>query len=190
MSDPDLREQISRSITGMTDAIAAEAAAKVAREAAIGQVLENVAALRAEAENRFDPSYLAVVRHLYWHHKVIPVAELVEASGFGYVAELLSAIGPVKSGVVCETCGADIMRTSRSWQPPRRYWNNPVECETCQKASRDVDYRQRQLQALREQYAQQARYRRQRWTGRSRSSWCSPTRRSACRSQVMMTTST
>lgn len=76
MNDPDLRGQISSSITPH-DALAAEAAAKAEGEAASRRALTDVTALRRAEATNMDPSHLAVARRSYRLHKVIPVSESV-----------------------------------------------------------------------------------------------------------------
>lgn len=153
---PDLRSEISRHINNLTDALAAEEAAKTARALAIQQILGLVTELRQQAEHRHDRSYLAVIRHLYWQQPTIPSNDLTEAAGFAYPAEMTTAIGHVPSGIICDVCQQDIPRTSRSWKPPTRNPQGVVRCEPCRTKAQRQNSQKYQLARIRERHADEA----------------------------------
>lgn len=112
-----LEGELALATADLTAAINAKAAAEARQSEICDLILRQVAGLRAETEALHDPRFLAVLRHLYWHFPQVPSRKLATAAGFLRADEMLQALGPIKSGVICGRCGEDIPRTSRSWTP-------------------------------------------------------------------------
>ncbi|MDT0310253.1 hypothetical protein RM780_25345 [Streptomyces sp. DSM 44917] len=143
---PDAVEQLTTALRDFVGAEGVLARAQRTRERAEAVVIERVAQLREAAEAVHDPVLIAAVRHIYWQQRGIGSRALADAAGLT-VNEMLQAIGPCPSGVLCAACGQDIPRTSRSWTSPGRY--GPPLCSECESAKRDLQTRGYQVERLR-----------------------------------------
>lgn len=157
VTDPDpestqsLAAEMSDAIRAMVDAANAQAAAEAAHVRRRTGVIDVLRGMRATVETPRDPRLMATVRHLYWQHPSLHSADIQAAAGFGTTAEMLKAIGPVRSGYFCEHCGEELRRTSRSWMP-NRYRVGPVLCPTCERTRRDQDWRANELHWTRQRF--------------------------------------
>lgn len=88
--------------------------------------------LREAARSSFDPDFVTVLRHVYWQHLTVPSSELATVAGFASPTEMTTAIGPVPAGVVCDGCGQEMRRTSRSWRLPKPNHDDGLRlCKGC-----------------------------------------------------------
>ncbi|MGA3562693.1 hypothetical protein [Melissospora conviva] len=154
MDQPDPYTALQHSIGDLTEALALEATAQAARAVTIKNILAMLADMRQNTEQPHTPAYLAAVRHLYWQHTVIPSLELTAAAGFNYPAEMTAAIGHVPSGLTCDVCQQDIVRTSRSWLPPTRVRDGLLRCATCDRASQEARNRRWEAAAMRSSHVE------------------------------------
>ncbi|TXS46999.1 hypothetical protein [Streptomyces sp. t39] len=149
MSEESLHEilgDIERSVRDFTGAEAALAEAEQRRDRTRQAVLEQVERLRAEVNAHHAPKLIGVLRHLYWQQPGIHGRPLAEAAGLN-LHDMLAAIGPAPSGILCADCGTELLRTSRSWKPPARY--GPPLCPDCVSQERDAQWRQYGVERLR-----------------------------------------
>ncbi|MER6231568.1 hypothetical protein ABT169_20810 [Streptomyces sp. NPDC001616] len=149
MSEESLHEilgDIERSVRDFTSAEAALAEAEQRRDHTRQTVLEQVERLHAEVDAVHAPELIGVLRHLYWQQPGIHGRPLAEAAGLN-LHDMLAAIGPAPSGILCAGCGTELLRTSRSWKPPARY--GPPLCPDCISQERDAQWRQLGVERLR-----------------------------------------
>lgn len=149
MSEESLHEilgDIERSVRDFTGSEAALAEAQQRRDHARQAVLEQVERLHAEAEAVHTPELIGVLRHLYWQQPGIHGRPLAEAAGLN-LHDMIAAIGPAPSGILCADCGTELLRTSRSWKPPARY--GPPLCPDCLSRERDALSWQWRVESLR-----------------------------------------
>ncbi|MER5747090.1 hypothetical protein ABT097_27950 [Streptomyces sp. NPDC002225] len=149
MSEESLHEilgDIERSVRDFTGAEAALAEAEQRRDHTRQAVLEQVERLHAEVDAVHAPELIGVLRHLYWQQPGIHGRPLAEAAGLN-LHDMLAAIGPAPSGILCADCGTELLRTSRSWKPPARY--GPPLCPDCISQERDAQWRQYGVERLR-----------------------------------------
>ncbi|MFK8851412.1 hypothetical protein [Streptomyces sp. Ac-502] len=156
MSEENLREilaGVEQSVRDFTDAEAALAQA----EQRVGQtrhkVFAQVERLRAEVEAVHSPELIGVLRHLYWQQPGIHGRPLAEAAGLT-LNDMLAAIGPSPSGILCADCGTELLRTSRSWSPPAR--PGPPVCPDCAAQEQHDQSRQWQVERLRDRIVSEA----------------------------------
>ncbi|MFH7599278.1 hypothetical protein WDV06_29895 [Streptomyces racemochromogenes] len=149
MSEESLHEilgAIERSVRDFTGAEAALAEAEQRREHTRQAVLEQVKRLHAEVDAVHAPELVGVLRHLYWQQPGIHGRPLAEAAGL-HLNDMLAAIGPAPSGILCAHCGTELLRTSRSWKPSARY--GPPLCPDCLSLERDARSRTWRVESLR-----------------------------------------
>ncbi|MFB7941756.1 hypothetical protein [Streptomyces sp. NPDC056049] len=149
MSEESLHEildDIERLVRDFTGAEAALAEAEQRRDRTRQAVMEQVKRLRAEVNAHHALKLIGVLRHLYWQQPGIHGRPLAEAAGLN-LHDMLAAIGPAPSGILCADCGTELLRTSRSWTPPARY--GPPLCPDCISQERDARWRQYGVERLR-----------------------------------------
>ncbi|MFB7825297.1 hypothetical protein [Streptomyces hydrogenans] len=149
MSEESLHQilgDIERSVRDFTGAEAGLAEAEQRRDHTRQAVMEQVERLRAEVNAHHAPKLIGVLRHLYWQQPGIHGRPLAEAAGLN-LHDMLAAIGPAPSGILCADCGTELLRTSRSWTPPARY--GPPLCPDCISQERDARWRQYGVERLR-----------------------------------------
>ncbi|MFI0990599.1 hypothetical protein [Streptomyces exfoliatus] len=157
MSEESLHEilgDIERSVRDFTAAEAALAEAEQRRDHTRQSVLEQVERLHAEVDAVHAPELIGVLRHLYWQQPGIHGRPLAEAAGL-HLHDMLAAIGPAPSGILCADCGTELQRTSRSWKPPARY--GPPLCPDCLSLERDARSRTSRVESLRSRIVAEAR---------------------------------
>ena len=109
--------QVGEAVGRLNDSIAAFKSAKETYQAALDSLHVLLAQLSADGDDPAkDPRRVALARHLYWNEPDIPTKDLARSLGFPHHSHMLEAIGPIRSGVPCTQCGADIPRTSRTWK--------------------------------------------------------------------------
>ncbi|MFI6530171.1 hypothetical protein [Streptomyces uncialis] len=157
MSEESLHEilgDIEQSVRDFTGAEAVLAEAEQRRDRTRQAVLEQVGRLYAELDAIHAPELIGVLRHLYWQQPGIHGRPLAEAAGL-HLHDMLAAIGPAPSGILCAHCGTELLRTSRSWKPPARY--GPPLCPHCLSLERDTRSRRWQVERLRSRIVAEAR---------------------------------
>ncbi|RAJ44936.1 hypothetical protein K388_07363 [Streptomyces sp. KhCrAH-43] len=157
MSEESLHEvlgEVEGVIRDFTGAEAVLAEAEQRRDRTRQSVLEQVERLRDEVDAVHAPELIGVLRHLYWQQPGIHGRPLAEAAGF-HLHEMLAAIGPAPSGIMCADCGTELLRTSRSWKPPARY--GPPLCPDCLSRQRDARSRKWRVASLRGRIVAEAR---------------------------------
>ncbi|ALO96673.1 hypothetical protein SHL15_5609 [Streptomyces hygroscopicus subsp. limoneus] len=145
-SPHDLLAQVEQSVREFTSAEGALAETKRRLDIAQQDVLEQVRRLRDTVEAVHAPLLIGLLRHLYWQQPGIHSRALAEAAGLT-LNDMLAAIGPCPSGIFCAACGAELLRTSRSWSPTRR--SNVPLCEQCAAQKQQDSSRQWHVQQLR-----------------------------------------
>jgi hypothetical protein len=83
---------------------------KVERTRAVGDLRRAVLNLGHDcpSERRAE-----LARVLYWRHTEVPISDITVAFGFHGQADLLNAVGWVRSQAACEDCGKTLLATSR-----------------------------------------------------------------------------
>ncbi|CUM36717.1 hypothetical protein BN2537_2399 [Streptomyces venezuelae] len=127
-------EGIERSVRNLTAAETAVAEAELRIKHARSEVFEHIARLRAAVDAVHAPELVAALRHLYWQQPGVHGRPLAQAAGLE-LHDMLKAIGPTPSGIFCADCGAELLRTSRSWQPQSRF--SAPRCRDCQDQKQD-----------------------------------------------------
>ncbi|MER7050303.1 hypothetical protein [Streptomyces jumonjinensis] len=150
----DILGDIEQSVRDFTGAEAVLAEAEQRRDLTRRAVLEQVERLHAKADAAHAPDLIGVLRHLYWQQPGIHGRPLAEAAGL-HLNDMLAAIGPAPSGILCADCGTELLRTSRSWKPPARY--GPPLCPDCMSRERDARSRQWRVESLRSRIVAEAR---------------------------------
>ncbi|MGY4966593.1 hypothetical protein [Streptomyces sp. 900105245] len=156
MSEESLREilgDIERSVRDFTGAEAVLAEAEQRRDRTRQAVLEQVKRLRAEVDAVHAPELIGLLRHLYWQQPGVHGRPLAEAAGL-HLNDMLAAIGPAPSGILCAHCGTELLRTSRSWKPRARY--GPPLCPRCFSLEGDARSRTWRVESLRSRIVAQA----------------------------------
>jgi hypothetical protein len=151
---PEILGDVERSVRDFTGAEAVLAEAEQRRDHTRQAVLEQVKRLHAEVDAVHAPELIGVLRHLYWQQPGIHGRPLAEAAGL-HLHEMLAAIGPAPSGILCAGCGTELLRTSRSWKPPTRY--GPPLCPDCMALEHDARSRTSRVESLRARIVAEAR---------------------------------
>ncbi|MFD5321413.1 hypothetical protein [Streptomyces sp. NPDC127098] len=128
-------DELGRALRDFVEAEGALTRAQQVRKRAAAQVIDRVTQLREEVSAPHAPELIGVLRHIYWQQSGISSRALASAAGL-HVNEMLRAIGPCPSGILCTACQEDIPRTSRSWTPPGRY-GAPL-CTSCEKVEQGL----------------------------------------------------
>ncbi|MFD7631733.1 hypothetical protein ACFV7Q_37990 [Streptomyces sp. NPDC059851] len=156
MSEESLHQilgDIERSVRDFTGAEALLAEAEQRRDRTRQAVLEQVKRLRAEVDIVHAPELIGLLRHLYWQQPGIHGRPLAEAAGL-HLNDMLAAIGPAPSGILCAHCGTELLRTSRSWKPRTRY--GPPLCPRCFSLEGDARSRTWRVESLRSRIVAEA----------------------------------
>jgi len=148
---PTEDQELTGALRALTSATGEVAAAQARQAATVEQVLDQVRRLRGE------PGLMAALRHVYWQHPAVPSKPLAAAAQFRSPGDMVAALGPVPSGITCEGCGAELLRTSRSWTAPdRQHCGGLVLCRECRSRRSEALDRKWALDAVRRGHVQDA----------------------------------
>ncbi|NED02375.1 hypothetical protein G3I55_12000 [Streptomyces sp. SID6648] len=156
MSEESLHEilsEIEGAVRDFTGAEAGLAEAEQRRDHTRQSVLDQVERLREEVDAVHAPELIGVLKHLYWQQPGIHGRPLAQAAGLT-LRDMLAAIGPAPSGILCNACGTELLRTSRSWEPPART-HMPL-CPDCLSSDQDARTRKWQVESLRRRIVAEA----------------------------------
>ncbi|WP_330457378.1 hypothetical protein OIB37_10990 [Streptomyces sp. NBC_00820] len=151
---PDILDHVLKSVRDFTEAEVALAEAEQRLVLCRQGVMEQVQRLRDGVEASHAPELITVLRHLYWQQPGIHGRALAQAAGLT-LNDMLATIGPAPAGILCAECGVELLRTSRSWQPPAR--PGPPLCPDCVAVDNRTRSRRWHVQTLRSRIIREAR---------------------------------